>query len=240
MNKENILYGVIGLLAGLIVGYLATDSLNRSYATASPTAVGANAGGAAAAGGDNAALPPDHPPTGGAAAADAGGAQADVTNAIEQARKEPGNFAVQMKAADLFTQIQRYDGAVEFLERAVKIKPNDLSALVGLGNAYFDLKRYPEAERQYQTVLKLKPDDVNVRTDLGLSYFLREPRALDQAIAEYKTALKYNARHEQSLQNLAAALIAKGDKAAARDAVKRLEQVNAGNQALAQFREQLK
>ena len=79
-----------------------------------------------------------------------------------------------------------------------------------------------------------------MRTDLGLSYFLREPKELDKAIAEYRASLGYNPRHEQSLQNLITALLTKGNTAAVQPYLQQLEQVNPNNQALAQFRAQLK
>jgi hypothetical protein len=55
MNKPNYLYGIIGLLAGLIIGYIGTNYINQTYSPA------ATAGGPAAASNE---LPPDHPPTG--------------------------------------------------------------------------------------------------------------------------------------------------------------------------------
>jgi hypothetical protein len=67
MNKPNYLYGIIGLLAGLIIGYIGADHINDTNRPAAP-------------GADRAAtsttLPPDHPPTGdtsGAAASDSSG-----------------------------------------------------------------------------------------------------------------------------------------------------------------------
>jgi hypothetical protein len=55
MNKPNYLYGIIGLLAGLIIGYIGTNFINQTNRPA------ATAGGPAA---NSNALPPDHPPTG--------------------------------------------------------------------------------------------------------------------------------------------------------------------------------
>jgi tetratricopeptide (TPR) repeat protein len=231
MNKDNILYGIIGLLAGVILGYLLTNSLNRSAPAPSPVAA---SGGTAAPG--NTALPADHPPLESASGGSGSGPQGDVTAEIEKARNEPQNFEAQMRAASLYYQIQRYDQALEFLQRAHQLKPNDFVVLAGLGNATFDLQRYPEAERWYQMALKLKPDDVNVRIDLGLTYALREPPELDKAIMAYRAALTYDPRHEKALQNLTTALTEKGDKAAAREALKRLEEVNPNNQALAELR----
>ena len=67
MNKPNYLYGIIGLLAGLLAGYIGTNYINQTNRPA------ATVGGAAAA---SPTLPPDHPPTGdssGAAATDSSG-----------------------------------------------------------------------------------------------------------------------------------------------------------------------
>lgn len=237
MDKKKLLYGVVGLLIGAAAGYWATDALNRNFA-------GAAQAERAALG--NAELPPDHPPTSATpgeapsgTAANGAGPQSDVAAVIEQARTEPANFEAQMKAGNMFLQIKRYDQAAEFYEKARQLKPQEHAVLVALGNAKFDLQLYPEAERWYKEALKLKPEDVDARTDLGLSFFLREPKELDKAIAEYRTSLGYNPRHEQSLQNLITALLAKGDKAAVRPYLQQLEQVNPNNQALVQFRAQL-
>jgi tetratricopeptide (TPR) repeat protein len=136
MNKQSYLYGIIGLLAGLIVGYIGTNYINQTYGpplTANNTAAPSND------------LPLDHPPAGGVQGGAGSGAQTDVTAAIEQARNEPSNVEAQMKAADLFKQINRHEGALEFYERAYKAKPNDFKLLVALGDTNFDLRRYAEA-----------------------------------------------------------------------------------------------
>jgi tetratricopeptide (TPR) repeat protein len=232
VNKDNILFGIIGLLAGVIIGYLVTSSINRSVPIATP------AGPPGVTANPSVELPPDHPPTGGGGAA-GGGMQGEVAAAIDRARNEPNDFAAQMKAAGLYYQIKRYESALEFYERAQKIKPNDFDTLTSLGNVTFDLNRYPEAARWYEQALKLRPNDANVRTDLGLTYFLREPRDLDRAISTYRASLGYDPRHEKTLQNLITALLEKGDAASAHGFLGKLEQVNPNNEALAQFRARL-
>jgi tetratricopeptide (TPR) repeat protein len=231
MDKEKILFGIIGLLIGVIVGYIGTNYLNRTYSPVRETSGN---------------LPPDHPqqePKGEASAGSssnpATGPQADVMAVIQKARNEPSNFDAQMQAASLFGQINRHDKALEFYERAYKLKPKDFELLVLLGNTTFDLERYEEAEKWYQAALNIKPNDPTVRMDLGLTYYLRQPRNLDQAITEYRKALNVDPRHEKALQNLTAALIEKGDQASARESLKRLEQVNPTNQALTQLRARL-
>jgi tetratricopeptide (TPR) repeat protein len=230
MNKQSYLYGIIGLLTGLIIGYIGTNYINQTYnppSTASDASESSNS------------LPPDHPPASGAQGSTNGNPQTDVTAAIEQARNEPSNAEAQMKAAELFKQINRHEGALEFYERAYKAKPNDFKLLVALGDTNFDLRRYEEAEKWYQLALKQNPNDAIVRMDLGLSFYLRSPRDLDKAIAAYRDALKVDPRHEKTLQNLTQALIDKGDKASAGEMLKRLEGVNPANPSIAQFRAQL-
>ena len=53
MTKDNILFGVVGLLAGLIIGFMFANSVNKgALATTAPmTATGAQTGN----------LPPGHP-----------------------------------------------------------------------------------------------------------------------------------------------------------------------------------
>ena len=231
MNKENSLYGIIGLLVGLIIGYVGTNYINRtSSPPPSSEAATANSG----------ELPADHPPTGDGNADASGGQQGEVMAVIQQAQNEPSNFEAQMQAASLYRQISRHEKALEFYERALKIKPNDLDLLIKLGDTNFDLERFPEAERLYQSALKIKPNNPTVRMDLGLTYYLRQPRQIDQAIAEYRKALTYDPQHEKVLQNLTSALIEKGDKEGARGTLKQLERANPNNQALKQFQDRLK
>lgn len=228
MSKENSLYGIIGLLIGLIIGYAGTNSLNgKPPLPESGTAA------------QSAALPPDHPPANGASGADGGSPQGETVAVIEQARKDPTNFEAQMKAADQFRQINRKEGELEFYLNAVKLKPNDHELLVRLGDTTFDLARYEEAANWYEQALKIKPADATVKMDLGLTFYLRQPRDLERAIDHFRAALKIDPRHEKTLQNLTQALIEKGDKAAAAESLKQLEQASPGNPSIAQFRSKL-
>ena len=229
MDKEKILYGIIGLLAGIIIGYIGTNHLNRTNLPAQT-----------AASSDPGNLPSGHPPAAAAGGASdnssGGGPQAEVMAVIQKANDEPSNFAAQMEAANLYRQIDRHEKEIEFYERAARIKPNDLNLLIMLGDANFNLQRFEEAEKWYERAIKINPKNATVRMDLGLTYYLRQPKDLDRAIAEYRQALRIDPRHEKSLQNLTVALIEKGDAGAARDSFRLLEQVNPNNQSLAELR----
>ena len=232
MNKDNVLYSIIGLLAGCIIGFLFANSVNQNNAQQRPMTSNGSAR-------QNANLPPDHPAVPSNAVADQEGMQQQVTEQIQQARNEPDNFEAQVKAADLYYQIRRYDDAIEFLLRANKIRVDDYTTIVKLGNANFETGNYETAEKWYTAALLKNPDDVNVRTDLGLTFYLRNPPDYERAIEEYRNSLQRDPRHEQTLQNMVVALTRVGNTKEADEMLARLQEVNPANDALPKLRTDL-
>ena len=161
MTKDNILFAIIGLLLGSIIGFIFANSVNqRGY---EPRASATNPAGR------DSNLPADHPqiPMNGVADQAEGMAPAAITEAIERARKDPNNFDAQVEAAQLYYQINRFDEAIEFLLKANQLRPDDYATLVRLGDANFDSQNYEAAEKWYTAALVKNPNDVPVRTDLG-------------------------------------------------------------------------
>lgn len=228
MNKSGVMFGVIGLIVGLVIGFMGANSINRSAAGPVQTP-----GNSAMPQGGNPGLPADHPPigtsSGSADDAPTGAPLPQVLQAIEKAKQQPNDFEAQMTAADLYYQIQRFDEAAKFYEAASKLKPAEVEPMVKAGNSYFDAEKFPEAEKWYVQALAKKPNDIGVRTDLGLTFFLREPRDVERAIKEYKASLTLDPKHEITLQNLALAYREKGDTAAYNDTLAKLKAVNPNN-----------
>ncbi len=224
MDKEKFLYGIIGLLLGCIVGFLFANSLNQTTtqtASTLPTTLSPP---------QNPNLPPDHPNVGGNNSTTPTGAPlAEVTEALKKAEAQPNDFKLQLDAGDLYYQIQRYDEAAKFYERAAKLRPDAVEITVKTGNAYFDAEQFEKAEKWYVAALAKKPDDINVQTDLGLTFYLRNPPDVERAIKEYKVSLEKNPNHELSLQNLVVALREKGDTKAAEEIADRLAKINPNN-----------
>lgn len=226
MNKENVLFGIIGLLAGLIIGFMVANSINTAGIPASgPGALSANSN-----------VPPGHPDFPGGP----GGQMApEVQAAIDQANKDPENFDAQVKAAEFYYQIQKFDGAIEFLIRANKIKPDEYNVIVQLGNAYFDSSKFDEAQKWYTAALAKKQDDVNVRTDLGLTYMFSAAPDYEKAIAEFTKSLEVDPNHKQTLQNITVAYTKKGDSEKATGTLAKLESVDPGNTSIPQLRKDI-
>ncbi len=229
MNKNNILFIIIGLFLGLIIGFIAANSTFRNSMTPISPA-------AATLAQPNANIPAGHP--------DITGQQTpapmpDIQPAIDNAKANPTDFEAQLKVAELFNQGERYEEAAEYLKIANKLKPDHYQTIVNLGNVGFDGGNFAEAEKWYSAALAINKEDTNVRTDLGLTFVFRENPNYDRAITEFKTVLASSPNHVQALQNLTVAYLRKGDRANAKETLAKLEIVDSANLAIPKFKEQL-
>ena len=148
MNRENLLFAIIGVLLGFIVGFMFASSMSQKAQTQTASA--------------SQNLPADHPPVGGQNATDPSAMRQQVTEQIQKARNEPTNFEAQVTAAQLFYQIERYDQAIEFLLKANQLKPTDYETVANLGLVNLDAGHFDQAEKWYRVAVKMKPDDERV------------------------------------------------------------------------------
>jgi tetratricopeptide (TPR) repeat protein len=153
MNRENLLFAIIGLLLGFIVGFIFASSMSQKLAQNQASA--------------SQGLPSDHPPIGAQSAGDPAAMREQVTAQIAKARNEPQNFDAQVQAANLFYQINRYDQAIEFLLKANQLKPTDYETVANLGLVNLDAGHFDQAEKWYRAAIKMKSDDE--RTAAGLA-----------------------------------------------------------------------
>jgi len=242
MKKENVLFGIVGLVFGLIIGFAVTNSINRNAYSQMATE-------SAAFG----ALSGNQPQVSNQVVRDQpgrGGAMPQIQQTIDRAKNEPGNFAAQMEAGEIYNRIQRFDEAADFFEKAIQIKPDDYDAVVKAGNARFDAgaikmenggdgtEDFKRAEKIYASALEKRPNDTDVRTDLGLTYLYRKPKDIERALKEFQVSFSANPNHEITLQSMARALKEKGDAAALKETLAKLEKVNPSNKTLKELRTQ--
>ena len=176
MNRENLLFAIIGILFGFIVGFMCASIMNQKYGPGAPTSTQS--------------LPADHPPVGAQnAPGDPAAMRAQVTSQIEKAKNEPKNFDAQIAAAELYYQIQRYDQAIEFLLKANQLQPTDYRTVVLLGMVNLDAGHYETAEKWYQAAMKIKQDDTMVLSGLAAATLQRgDAKAAEDAIAKLEKA----------------------------------------------------
>ena len=171
MTRENILFAIIGILLGFIVGFMFASSMAQKMPT--PQVAGSQT------------MPADHPPLGAQSTPDPMAVREQVTASLEKARNEPKNFEAQVKAAELYYQIQRYDQAIEYLLKANQINPSDYRTVTLLGLVNLDAGHYDTAEKWYRVAMKMKPDDVMVLAGLAAVTLEKgDAKAAEDAIAK--------------------------------------------------------
>ena len=89
---------------------------------------------------------------------------------------------------------------IEGLEKMLAKTPDNMEALIQLGNDFFDGGNYGKAIEAYEKALRIKPDNPDVLTDLGISY--RRVGQSDKAAALFQQAMKVDPNHAIALFNL--------------------------------------
>ncbi len=176
MNKDNLIFAIIGVLAGFISGYLMHEVIASRQPPRLTPELRAQI---VMPGEDPAAGPADNrvsdvaPGTGGdtAAAAPAGMGGAGGPGSAEVAK----------------------------LRAYVAEHPEDADAVLQLANLNFDIRNWMRAEELYRQYLQLRPEDANVMTDLGITY--RESKKFPEALAQFDQAQKLSPGHWQAYYN---------------------------------------
>lgn len=225
MNRENTLFAVVGLLLGYAAAFTLVVYLNQGPP---PAARGAQAAGGAEAGQSTVTVKEQQR------------LQSEAEAASQKARQAPDNFDAQVAAANASVGANDYEGAIDFLTRANKLKPEDYETLIMLGRANFEAERFDVAGRWYSDALKRKPDDLDARSELALTYFLRTPPDVERAVSEFNAALARDPSHEVTLHNMTLVYIQTGKLAEAEAALARLEKASPRNEKLPMLRERLK
>jgi len=229
MNRENVLFSVVGLLLGYVVAFHLVVYVNQSQ----PPPAAAGPGAQSAEG-----LPADHPAVEGGA--DRQRLLSEAEKAAGAARKEPDNFEAQVRAAEGFFEAGGFEDAIDFMTRANKLRPDDYDTVVRLGNVYSSAGRFEDAARWYTAALAKRPDDCDARSELALTFFMRQPRQTEKAITELRRCLQSDPNHLHSLHNLALLLMETKQYAESEAALARLEQADPTYEQLPLLREELR
>jgi hypothetical protein len=124
------------------------------------------------------------------------------------AEASPGNIAAWDRLGDVTSRAALFDPKYYAESEAayghvLKLDPENLDALRGIGNINYDLHRYDQAIAAYEHYLSHKPDDPDVLTDLGTMYL--STGNAPQAVLTYKRALLAKPDFYQAWFNLGVA-----------------------------------
>jgi tetratricopeptide (TPR) repeat protein len=230
MNRENVLFSVVGLLLGYVVAFHLVVYVNQSQAAPAATAVAASAEG----------LPANHPAVSGEDGADRQRVLEEAEKVAGAARKEPDNFDAQVKAAEGYFEAHSFEDAIDFMTRANKLRPDDYDTVIRLGNFYSSAGRFEDAARWYTAALAKRPDDCDARSELALTFFMRKPSQPEKAIMELRRCLDKDPNHVPSLHNLALMFMETKQYAESETMLARLEKADPTYEQLPRLREELR
>jgi tetratricopeptide (TPR) repeat protein len=92
-----------------------------------------------------------------------------------------------------------FNDEIKTLERVIEKNPNDLSALIRLGNLHMDTQNFGEAVAMYERALEIDPKNNNVRVDMGTCY--RYMGRSDIALENYRKAIEIDPNHPNAHLN---------------------------------------
>lgn len=237
MNRNTILFILLGVIAGFVAGFVLANKLNGSEIAA----LRAQGGQSNTANSNSAANQTSNSDTLGTD---------EVKSKIAEADRNPTNFAFQK---DLGISLYTYAAskrdpdliaeALRILTRANSLDAKDFDVLVALGNAHFDtgfykrdLKSFETARETYAKALAIKPGDADVKTDIGISYFVQEPQDLAKAVAELNEVVAANPKQDRAMQFLLQVYLKQGKIADAEKMLAKIIDINPSNPAIAEMR----
>ncbi len=220
MNRDSVLFSLVGIGFGLFFGFAFASWANQRAATGARTPE------------QSRQLPSN-------AVADQERLRTEAEESLKRARESPQNFDAQMVAARALYEAERFDDAIEFLLRANTIQPSNVEPVVALGHVNSDAANFTTAAKWYAAALQMNPENVSVRADLARVHLLNQPPDYDRAVIELRRAIERDSRHEPSLQLLTFALAKNGAIDEARATLAKLEALNPSNEAITRLRQEI-
>ena len=150
MKPESIVYAIGGMFFGVLLGWVI------GVQQAGPSGAAAPAAAQAPAQAGNAQQP--------APALDEGRVQA-LTTIIES---DPKNENAVVQLANTYFDAERWEDAIQWYERALKINPNNPNTSTDLGVSYYYTNRPDHALAQFEHSLKIDPKHTKTMLNKGI------------------------------------------------------------------------
>jgi len=97
-------------------------------------------------------------------------------------------------------QINKNTIGIEYLKKILILNPNDIPAMINIGNGYKNIKKYDEAIKYYDKAIGLNPKNADAFCNKGA--ILLQNNQFEEAILNFKKALKIKSDHFYAYTNL--------------------------------------
>jgi Flp pilus assembly protein TadD len=180
LNKDNLLFAVVGILIGFVSAYLFFEAM----ATRQPPRLGAGGPAATAAGpmGQPAAPPQGGPPAGG------GAPMPQIQELQARLEQNPNDTEALRTLANLNFDIQNWQRAQELYTRVLQIEPDNLDVMVDLGVTHREMGQFDQALGLFRQVRQRSPNHWQAYYNevIVLNFDLKRFDEADKALARLR------------------------------------------------------
>jgi TolA-binding protein len=154
LNKDNLLYVLVGILIGFVSGYLLFEAMAlrqppRFAAGQVPPGAAPPAGGMGQGGPGG---PAGNPAAGG------GPAMAEIQQLRARVEQNPNDAEAVIQLAYMNFQIQDWLRAQQLFEQYLKLQPDDPNATTDLGISYLQTNQFEKAVEVFRQARRIAPD----------------------------------------------------------------------------------
>lgn len=238
MKAETLIYGLAGLVIGLIIGFSVANALNRSFPAQTVNR--------------NITLPETAPST---TNREASLSREEIAAAFASAEIKKDDFTFQKNLGIALTGYAKSQNESDYLPQLAKLlervntlsKEKDFDVLMALGDVYFlesqqsgDSNALRKARSAYERAEQLKPEQVDAEIALAATFLFSSSPQPEIAITILNRVSTQNPNHEIALQLLISALIKNGKFDLAEQKLTELKRNNPDNPAIPDLAAQIK
>nr|WP_315147383.1 tetratricopeptide repeat protein [uncultured Flavobacterium sp.] len=128
-------------------------------------------------------------------------AEANFALALKDAKKKDVEELTAIGRAYTYSNKPNYKKAVEYLNRAKTINPNDAMVQLALGDAFYGDKNQNEAYAAYRNAFQFDPTLLRAKMQLGV--LLKGAKSYDEAIKSFNEVIAINASYGPVYRELA-------------------------------------
>lgn len=128
-------------------------------------------------------------------------AEANFALALKDIRKKDTEELLYLGKAYTFSAKPDYKKAIEILNKAKAINPNDSQILLALGDAYYGDKNQNEAYSAYRNAFQIDPTLLRAKMQLGV--LLKGAKSFDEAIKAFNEVIAINPNYGPVYRELA-------------------------------------
>ncbi|HSP05961.1 MAG TPA: tetratricopeptide repeat protein [Acidobacteriota bacterium] len=172
MNKDNLVFLFGGVIVGIIVGVIIANYSAGSRQVPIMTAPAASVaeqqpqqqtGGGMMPGQQQQQLPEGHPPI------NEETMKQEISRNVDILKKDPENQDANVALGNLYSDLQQFDKAMPYYEKAVARDQKNVNLITDLGTCYLRTNDFGKALELYNRSLSIDPNHFQTLMNLGIA-----------------------------------------------------------------------